>query len=1140
MIPAMRTSAADPIDTRQIDFLSYGPPFGVRRPGMEELRVAVEPESGNGPASQSQFRAVFPLRRGKVQRPLLPDDTLRRDRLLDWMASKVRCRIIYIVAEAGFGKTTLVADFTRRSRIRTFWYRLDEDDTDGLVFLRYVVASCRSVDPGLFRRTESLLTEPSPEPVSFESVIETFLLEFEQLGDSPSMLVLDDYYLAEHVASIRSAVERLIARAPANLTFVFATRRTPPLAVATLRARSELAELGKEELRFEPSETSQLFSQAYRHPLDDDVLEDVQARTHGWAASLQLLKTAVEGRTPVQVRAFVRSMSGAEGHLYDYLAQEVVGDLDPDLRHYLPRAALLDEVEVETSAQLAGVPDQAARRLIGEAQRIGLLSRSEGTVSSWRLHPLVREFLLAGLEAEIGEAGIVELHRQAATAFQPISWRLAARHWAAAGDAPEVRRVLSAAVPAIIGTGDLGVAEDFMRSFPDPEPNPWYDVLRTRCLIAAGRFADAQAECALAERTFDEVGPKLRVAWAQCWMHLGIELVEPALHSRGCDVLLRYGDAEQVAIARASAAMERSLTDGSLDELCTRLSECAELSRSAGHARFEAVALINEAETECARGNHRNALKAGSSALGLLAGTSATVDVSAAQMTMARALMHLGRPSDARVLIRESLARQPESNDPAWICDAAEIEALYGNPDREMLGYLEQLLAAHERRGAARARFVVTIMATREQEYAKAHEQLASLSEDGHQPAFRSGVLALEARLLAAEGAGVSTLRNAFDRAQDSAYGQQAWHWWKLIALLRAMHLGRDALRECGEGLRPSEGAYFSILAEDLAGRLDSLGAEAWGIIQDEVRLRPERWVPALRRTLKADVGGGDLLARAASLLSAAGTVDDLRLLRKVSKSSGSAVAGFARDLTRRLAQKAFVEDLGRISIIDGDRTVAGTEVRRKVLSLLAFLLTRPHYCATREQIQDALWPELDPTAAANSLNQTCYFLRRIFEPSYTEATTAGYLASKGDLVWLDSELVDSRSSLCQRLLREVRRDPKPELVAQLAVAYTARFGTDFLYEEWSAAYRDGIHAAFLDRVERSLRQDQETGAFERGIALAQQALMADPDAEEIELLLIRLYRATGAHSAAAEQYAHYARVMSEQLGVEPPSLESL
>jgi hypothetical protein len=72
----------------------------------------------------------FPIQQAKVGRPALRDETLRRDRLLDWLAAKIHHRVVLVVAEAGYGKTTLLADFSRRTRLRSTWYRLDEEDRD--------------------------------------------------------------------------------------------------------------------------------------------------------------------------------------------------------------------------------------------------------------------------------------------------------------------------------------------------------------------------------------------------------------------------------------------------------------------------------------------------------------------------------------------------------------------------------------------------------------------------------------------------------------------------------------------------------------------------------------------------------------------------------------------------------------------------------------------------------------------------------------------------------------------------------------------------------------------------------------------------------------------------------------------------
>ena len=121
-----------------------------------------------------------------------------------------------------------------------------------------------------------------------------------------------------------------------------------------MRASGEVAELGTDDLRFDATETARLFSETYGRELEPDVLADVAARTEGWAASLQLVQAALRDRSPAEIRRFVRSLTGADQELYDYLAEEVVGDLPDDLQQFLMRTSILQVV----SAELAGVVDR--------------------------------------------------------------------------------------------------------------------------------------------------------------------------------------------------------------------------------------------------------------------------------------------------------------------------------------------------------------------------------------------------------------------------------------------------------------------------------------------------------------------------------------------------------------------------------------------------------------------------------------------------------------------------------------------------------------------------------------------------------------------------------------------------------------
>ncbi len=186
----------------------------------------------------------------------------------------------------------------------------------------------------------------------------------------------------------------------------------------------------------------------------------------------------------------------------------------------------------------------------------------------------------------------------------------------------------------------------------------------------------------------------------------------------------------------------------------------------------------------------------------------------------------------------------------------------------------------------------------------------------------------------------------------------------------------------------------------------------------------------------------------------------------------------------------------------------------------------------------EALWTELDPDAALNSVHQTIYVLRRVVEPNYRAGVSPEYLHFDSDMVWLDQELVDSRSWQCMRLLSG--RDWPAERVNELVAAYRGRFAADFTYEEWAAPFRDRLHALYLGAVEPAVAGKTSAGDVRWRLWVGQQALQVDPEADTIEAHVISLYRSTSATAAAREQYAHYAAAMRQQLGIEPPDIEDL
>src|SRR5919109_1721381 len=259
--PADVTSSA--IDGQAAGSVSSGPPTSPRdapkAAGAEERRVVpVGPgrviERPDVPSTELDEVNGYPIQLAKVQEPTLRDETLARDRLLDWLRAKIHHRVILVTAEAGYGKTTLLADFSRRSRQRTLWYRLDQGDGSWVTFLSYLIAAGREFDPSFAQMTASLLRELGPGGPSREAVVETFMRELGRLGDVPSALVIDDLHLVDNSDDVALIMRTLVERIPTRMTLILLSRRTPNVPLGRLRGQGEVAELSGSDLRFDDEE----------------------------------------------------------------------------------------------------------------------------------------------------------------------------------------------------------------------------------------------------------------------------------------------------------------------------------------------------------------------------------------------------------------------------------------------------------------------------------------------------------------------------------------------------------------------------------------------------------------------------------------------------------------------------------------------------------------------------------------------------------------------------------------------------------------------------------------------------------------------------------------------------------------------
>jgi DNA-binding SARP family transcriptional activator len=545
------------------------------------------------------------------------------------------------------------------------------------------------------------------------------------------------------------------------------------------------------------------------------------------------------------------------------------------------------------------------------------------------------------------------------------------------------------------------------------------------------------------------------------------------------------------------------------------------------------VAKLNRSILQIARGDFAAAGESASAAITLLDASSAGIELVSARIAHASATAFTGDIVTARIEVAQALQQAPAGQRAELAADVAELEALVGE-SAHAWPLLDR--AAEEATGenaiGEQVLFARALLKLHDGDLQGARADISHFHHN--RPA---STIAFEAKRLLSEGllAALSEEGGVPTPALDGTRlaSAQGAHLWSaigrtLVALADRADDPSQVLVQAANDLP----VVISCLAELVLRRIADLNPTAYTAIMAEAERRPWRWRQAVRRALEQ--AQQHEVQRLAEVLGRIGEAQDIGRLRDAGRR-GRTGSRLGLVLARRLASPVFVEDLGRVQILVGTRTVDGTEVRRKVLALLCLLLSRAKFSSTREEVLDSLWPEHDPSSALNSLNQTVYFLRRVFEPEFRDDESPGYVGQDGETIWLDAELVDCRSRRCFQIIRSMPRDPLPEGAVELAAQYRGRFALDFAYDDWAAPYRDALHAAYLRVIEHAVRLDLDSGHFERGTFIAERASEVDPESEEIQAALVRLYRLSGAHAAAAEQYAHYAHGLRD-LGIEPPA----
>ncbi len=533
-------------------------------------------------------RAPAPLLLTKLYVPPSRPDIVARPRLMARLTEGTRGPLTLVSAPAGFGKTTLVAEWAAGCGRPVAWLSLDERDDDPSSFLAYLVAALRTVAPGI--GSGVLVALQSPQPPPLESILTTIVNELSAVSDEV-VLVLDDY----HVLDSRpddEALTFLLDHLPPRTHLVIATREDPRLPLARLRARGQLTELRAVDLRFTPAEATEFLKRATGLDLSADAIEALEARTEGWIAGLQMAAISLQGLP--DAADFIRSFTGSHRFVLDYLLEEVLQRQPDEVQAFLLHTSILDRLCGPLCDALLRAPAGSGDGTLQAIERANLFIVPLDDERRWyRYHHLFDDLLRQRLGQSRSAEEIADLHLRASEWYETDGQLLEAfRHATLANDVERAERLIDSDGMDLHLRRVLTPIRDWLASLPRTvlEARPRLLVRSATLTLMAAQTTGVEEKLQGAERALqgvelDEATRDLigQIACARATLALTRYDVETmAAQARRAQEYLRPENLPFRFTAAWAATMAHVLRgDRAAAALICR--ECVELAERSGH-----------------------------------------------------------------------------------------------------------------------------------------------------------------------------------------------------------------------------------------------------------------------------------------------------------------------------------------------------------------------------------------------------------------------------------------------------------------------------------------------------------------------------------------------------------------------------
>ncbi|HEY2503794.1 MAG TPA: protein kinase [Mycobacterium sp.] len=346
-------------------------------------------------------------------RPPVPTRSLvARNRLLDILRAGGRRRLVLIHAPSGFGKSTLAAQWREEldcEGVAVGWLTIDDDDNNVVWFLAHLLELMQRVRPALAASLSQVLEDHGDDAARY---VLTQLIDEIHEKDDRMAVVIDDWQRVSD-AQTAAALGFLLEHGCHHLQIIVTSWSRAGLPVSKLRILDELVEIDSDALRFDIDEARSLLNDVDHLQLSEGDVEALTTSTEGWAAALQLAALALRGGG--DTNALVTRLSGATEMVGEFLAENVLDTLEPEMTEFLLATAITERTCAGLASALAEVPRGQAT--LEEIERRGLfLQRCDEDPNWFRYHHMFAECLRGRLDRDHPER-VEQLHQAASEWF---------------------------------------------------------------------------------------------------------------------------------------------------------------------------------------------------------------------------------------------------------------------------------------------------------------------------------------------------------------------------------------------------------------------------------------------------------------------------------------------------------------------------------------------------------------------------------------------------------------------------------------------------------------------------------------------------------------------------------------------------